>query len=152
MFRNNRIFFVLLSLIVFLSSCKTFDGYYYSLDDARNEIYAYSGYNYIFTEYLGETIVDFLINDNTLYIVEISVKGNKSNPKFKISSTTSFSVEEAVKQFILDNNYHWESTSNLVRHPLSWCIVTESFNRSNNNYSSYVFMYKDESYCLCYNL
>ena len=56
MFKNYRIFFVpvllLLFLSIILSSCKTFDGYSFSLDDARKHERVYNDYDYLFTKKL----------------------------------------------------------------------------------------------------
>ena len=154
MFKNYRIFFLpvllLLFLSIILSSCKTFDGYCFSLDDARKHERAYNDYDYLFTKTTDEVVIDFIIKNNTLHIVDISVKNRFSRSIYRVYSITSFSIEEAIACFNRKGGYDWSNISNLSLCPVSWCIVPESFN--NNTFPAFVFTYKGKAYCLCYDL
>ena len=137
---------------VSLSSCKTFFGYYYSLDDARNESKFYTDSDYLFTKELEESVIDFIVKDHVLHIVEIKVDNEKNSQKFRIKHSSSFSIEESIYEFEQSEAYNWTSSTKLSLNMYEWCIVTDEFNSNNDNYSSFEFMYNDTLYCICYNM
>lgn len=150
-----KFFMALFLLILFslvLNSCKTFDGYYYDLEEARSQKKFYQNSDYLFTKDLDETIVDFVVKEHVLHIVEIEFCTEKENTKYRVKHSSSYALEEAIYRFEQFNDYHWIKTSNLSLNTFSWCIVSKDFNSKNDNFSSFEFAYKDISYCLCYNM
>ena len=142
--------FILFSLV--LSSCKTFDGYYYNLEKARSEKKFYQDSDYIFTKNLDESIIDFVIKEHVLHIVEFKVNDEKGNTKYKVRHSSSYAIEEAIYRFEEFNDYNWVTTSKLSINTFSWCIVSKDFNANNDKLSSFEFTYNDILYCLCYNI
>ena len=146
------VLFVLFIFSFVLSSCRTFDGYYYDLEKVRSEKEFYSNSNYLFSKDLGDTIVDFVIEENKLHIVEIKVKNEKTNAKYQVKHCSSYAIEEAIGRFEQLNDYNWITTSKLSLNTFSWCIVSKDFNCDNDTFSSFEFVYTDTVYCLCYNI
>ncbi len=144
--------FLLILFSFVLSSCMTFDGYYYDLEKARSQKKFYQNLDYLFTKDLDETIIDFVIKEHVLHIVEIKVYNEKENTKYQVKHSSSYALEEAIYRFEQFDDYNWITTSNLSLSTFSWCIVSKDFNCNNDNFSSFEFAYKDISYCLCYNM
>lgn len=144
--------FLLVFLSFVLSSCVTFDGYYYDLEKARSQKKCYQNSDYLFTKELDKTIIDFVIKEHVLHIVEIKVKNEKGNNKYQVKHSSSYAIEEAILKFDQINDYHWTMMSNLSLNTFSWCVVSKDFNCNNDNFASFEFLYKDISYCLCYNM
>ena len=142
--------FLLILFSFVLSSCKTFDGYYYDLEKARSQKKFYQNSDYLFTKDFDESIVDFVIKEHVLHIVEIKVYNTEENTKYQVKHSSSYALEEAIYKFEQSNDYNWITTSNLSLNTISWCIVSKDFNCKNDNSSSFEFAYKDISYCLCY--
>ncbi len=144
--------FVLVLFCLILSSCKTFDGYYYDLEKARNEKKFYDNLDYLFTQDSQDVIIDFIVEDDTLHIVQIETKDYKTNAKYRVKHTSSYAIKEAIYKFDQSNDYNWITTSNLSPKKVSWCIVSKDFNSINNNYTCFEFVYEGKPYSLCYDM
>ena len=116
---------ILFSLV--LSACSTFDGYYFDLEDARNEKKHYEDSDYVFTVESDDAIIDFIIKGQIIYIVVIDCKEQDNKPKYQVKTVSSFSIEEKVHLFDESNDYEWTSSSKLSIKEYSWCIVSEEF-------------------------
>ena len=81
--------FLLILFSFVLSSCMTFDGYYYDLEKARSQKKFYQNLDYLFTKDLDETIIDFVIKEHVLHIVEIKVYNEKENTKYQVKHSSS---------------------------------------------------------------
>ena len=82
-------FFVLLFVIsVIFSGCTTtFDGYYYDLEKARcSEDDIYNQYNQLFTVECAGGMIDFVIQNDSLHIVQILARNN--NTQFYVKAHT----------------------------------------------------------------
>ena len=132
------------------SSCKTFNGYYYDISDARSAEKFYTDSCYVFTKESEEVIVDFILKKDTIHVVEIEIINQEKSPKYKVKHSASFYMEEAVSQFEQSQTYNWRKSSKLSLKEFEWCIVSKEFDLENNKSSSFEFTYKDNSYCLCY--
>ena len=138
-------------IIMNVSSCRTFFGYYYYLEDARNEKKNYyEDSDYFFTVDLDNAVVDFVIKDDTLIIVEIEKKNGNSISKYQIKTASLYSIEEQIYTFKQIRSYDWTYSTKLALVEYNWCIVSSDFNYENDNISSFEFLYKNELYCLCY--
>lgn len=138
-------------LLISLSSCVTFDGYYYNADDARKAEKIYSQYDEIFTVEYEDRIVDFIINDNKIHISKILCRGSEEQKQFKVKSTSTYSIEEIISVFNSRNDYNWVGTSNIF-YKADFCIVTKEFNTSNNDFEHFDFTYNGTDYHLCYKI
>ena len=141
----------LTALLILLSSCVTFDGYYYNVDDARAAEKIYSRYDEIFTVEHEDRIVDFIINENKIHISKILCRGSEGEKQFKVNSTSTYSIEEIISVFNSRNDYNWSNTSNFF-YKVDFCIVTKGFNDSNNDLEHFNFTYNDTDYHLCYKI
>lgn len=137
--------------VVCLSSCRTFFGYYYSLEEARGEKENYyENSDYIYTICLDTAIVDFIIKEDTLNIVEIEKRKAEYNPEYQIKTSSLFSLEEQIYIFKELQSYNWTYSTKFSLANYSWCIVSSDFNYNNDNVPSFEFQYDGELYCLCY--
>lgn len=144
--------FICVSLLFMLSSCITSDCYYSNLDDARNEKEQYKDYDYLFTVETEDAIIDFIIQDNILYIVGIDVIYQNNSPKYYAKEVSSRFIDDYIYEFNQKNKYNWNYSSKLTIKEYRWCIVSEYFNNSNDNLVSFDFYYNNELYSLCYDL
>ena len=143
---------------LFLSSCGAFVGndgsfYYYDLNDARKSKSSYyENCDYLFTEETEDCVTDFIIKDNALHIVQMRVRYFGSNAGYHAVYSVSFLIEEALYYFDYYNDYDWTSTSKWSVKEYSWCIVSEDFNSTHDNYPSFEFVYEGKTYSLCYDM
>lgn len=137
-------------LCLSLTCCRTFDGYYYSLEEARSEKNSYESADYVFTKDLDDLIIDFVIKEHILQIIEIDSKDLETTPKYKVQHISSFSLEENIYVFEQSKEYNWENSTKLSPKEYSWCIVSKEFNSNCDDYPSFEFEYEGEAYCLCY--
>lgn len=147
-----KLIVLLVTVILLLSSCSTFDGYYYSLEDARTEDqYAkyYDSKNLIFSKNLEEGIIDFIIDDDTLHIVCIVKKAEADVEMYQIKTVASFILDEQIKTFNDNEQYNFHDSTKLAALQYSWCVVTKQYNESNDNFDSFEFEYNNQLYHLC---
>ena len=142
-----------LPLLIFnFSSCgKTFDGYSYSIDDARGGEKCYEAYDCIFTAEQNNTVVDFLINKNVLYVVKIDAKDGGSNAKYKVSSVASYSIDESLYDSEVRGEYYWVQTGKTPIQ-VEWLVVNKEFNDAHEKYNGFDFIYKEKECVLCYKI
>ena len=109
-------------LIVVLTSCKTtFDGYSYSIDDARDqESSYYEKYDCIFSVEDDGICVDFLIHGGQLRIVKFDTKEKGNTTLYKITSKATFLINEALA--FTDPETAWTKTGNLP-FQIEWRII-----------------------------
>ncbi len=109
-------------LILALTSCKTtFDGYSYSIDDARNqESSYYEEYDYIFTVENDGYYIDFLICGRQLRIVKFDTKEKSNTTLYKIKSKATFLIDEALLS--TDPETAWTKTGNFP-FQIEWRII-----------------------------
>ena len=141
-----------------LCSCGAFVGkdgsfYYYDLNDARKSKSSYyENCDYLFTEETEDCVTDFIIKDNALHIVQMRVRYFGSNAGYRAVFSGTRSIEEEIYYFEELNDYYWTSLSKLSVKRISWCIVSEDFNSTHDNYPSFEFIYEGETYSLCYDM
>ena len=146
--------FLLILLVVIsvcLCSCKTFNGYYDKIDEARNDYDCYSESDYLFSKELDDVVIDFVIKNNVVHINEIEKKAT-SKTTFKIKHTASYLVSESIDLFEQNQQYNWTNSSKISIVDFKWCITTLKYNEENQKYNSFEFNYNDEKYCLCYQI
>lgn len=147
-----KLIFVFMFAILLLSSCRTFSGFYYSLDDARNErqyVKYYSSENLIFSKELSNGVIDFIVDDDSLHIVCIVKTTEADVEQFQIKTVTSFILDEHVQEFKNEEQYNFHDSTKLAALDYSWCIVTKQYNENNNNFDSFEFEYNNQLYHLC---
>ncbi len=143
---------VMVSMMLVLSSCSTFSGYYDRLEDARKESpYAkhYNSENLIFSKELSDGVIDFIIDDDSLHIVCIAKQMEAGKDLFQIKSVASFSIDEQIQAFQENEQYHFHDATELAALPYSWCIVTKQYNESNQQIDSFEFEHDNQLYHLC---
>ncbi|MBQ7968440.1 MAG: hypothetical protein IJ292_01275 [Clostridia bacterium] len=142
---------MLIVCVFVFSSCQTIDGYYYSLEKARNEKGLYKDADYVFSEHLDDAVIDFIIKENALHIVQIGVKGRGDTSKYRVRYTSSYLLDQAISEYNNAGDYVWSETSKLSLKKISWCVVSKEFNK-NNNLCAFDFIYNETSYLLCYDI
>jgi hypothetical protein len=140
---------IVVTLIICLCACnKTFDGYCYNLEDARNEEQKYyEQYDYLFTAEEEGIIIDFIIDGDQLHIVKIEITERDSNRLYWARSISTSFIHNSEK----NTEYEWNTTSNFVKQ-VEWLIVSKEFNQSHNNYQGFNFVYNDKQCVLCYRI
>ena len=140
---------IVVTLIICLCACnKTFDGYYYNLEDARNEEQKYyEQYDYLFTAEEEGIIIDFIIDGDQLHIVKIEITERNSNRLYWARSISTSFIHNSEK----NTEYEWNTTSNFVKQ-VEWLIVSKEFNESHNNYQGFNIVYNDKQCVLCYRI
>ena len=109
-------------LILTLTSCKTtFDGYSYSIDDARDqESSYYEEYDYIFSIEDDGNYVDFLVCGGQLRIVKFDTKEKNNTALYKITSKATFFIDEALAS--TNPETAWTKTGNFP-FQIEWRII-----------------------------
>lgn len=146
-------FFVLLFVIsVIFSGCTTtFDGYYYDLEKARcSEDDIYNQYNQLFTVECAGGMIDFVIQNDSLHIVQILARNN--NTQFYVKAHTTYRVSECLNASKSKNQYDWLYSTALEPQQYRWCIVEKSYNEQNLNVKAFEFAYQDTFLHLCYEM
>ena len=143
-----KILCILCLLLIFSSCSKTFDGYSYSLEDERKSEKVYNSYDYFFTAEQDNVIVDFLIRDGLLHIVKIDCKEQGSKTVYKVKSTASYSVVEALAYFEKTGKVHWVQTGKFPAQ-VEWTIVTENVPDAQQADEGFEFFYND-TLCILY--
>ena len=97
-----------------VSSCTTtFDGYSYSIDDARKkESSFYEDYDYFFPTESNGDFIDFLICGKQLRIVKFDTKEQNKNTLYQIKSKATFLIDEAIwHNYTKDRKLIWTKES-----------------------------------------
>ena len=139
---------ILAFMFNFFACSRTIDGYFYELDDARNEEQKYyEQYDYLFTAEEEGIIIDFIIDGDQLHIVKIEITERDSNRLYWARSISTSFIHNSEK----NTEYEWNTTSNFVKQ-VEWLIVSKEFNESHNNYQGFNFVYNDKQCVLCYRI
>ena len=139
---------ILAFMFNFFACSRTIDGYFYELDDARNEEQKYyEQYDYLFTAEEEGIIIDFIIDGDQLHIVIIEITERDSNRLYWARSISTSFIHNSEK----NTEYEWNTTSNFVKQ-VEWLIVSKEFNESHNNYQGFNFVYNDKQCVLCYRI
>lgn len=149
--RKSLLLVVLLLIFAFSSCGKTFDGYSYTIDDARKSQKCYETYDYIFTAEQSNTVVDFLISDGILYIAKIDVRDSNSNAQYKVISVASYSIDESLYDSEVRGEYYWVQTGKTPIQ-VEWLVVNKEFNDAHEKYNGFNFVYKEKECVLCYKI
>lgn len=146
-------FFCLLFVItvVFSGCATTFDGYYYDLEKARcSENNIYDQYDQLFTVKYAGGMIDFVIQDNSLHIVQILTRNDDT--QFYVKAHTTYRVSECLNSSKSKNQYDWLYSTTLEPKQYRWCIVEKLYNEQNLNIEAFEFTYQDTSVHLCYEM
>ncbi len=111
-------------MFVFSSCSTTFDGYSYSIEDARNSESFYDEYDYIFTIEQDDRVVDFLVHGDYLRILKFDCKEKNGNMLYQIKSKSTFSISESLAHSETQGENVWLKTSNFP-FQVEWRIVTQ---------------------------
>lgn len=150
--KKTKLIILVATIALLLSSCSTFDGYYYSLEDARTkDQYAkyYDNENLIFSKSLDNGIIDFIIDDDSLHIMCIVKKSKADKELFQIKTAASFMLNEQIQDFKDNEQYKFHDSTRLAALQYSWCIVTKQYNENNDNLDSFEFEHNNQLYHLC---
>ena len=144
---------IVVTLIICLCACnKTFDGYYYNLEDARNEEQKYyEQYDYLFTAEEEGIVVDFIIDGEQINIISFRTREHTDNTQYRLTHIHSTVLSYNINSFKDENQYVWEKEG-LWENLLEWSIVTEAFNKSHDNYKGFRFSYNENEFYLCYRI
>ena len=140
---KKRLFVLSLILIVtllFASCTTTFDGYSYSIDDARkNESSFYEDYDYFFPTESDGYFIDFLICGKQLRIVKFDTKEQNKTTLYQIKSKATFLIDEA----LLDDT--WTKTG-AFPFQVEWRIIE----KDSETTEGFEFVYNNTTYMLQY--
>lgn len=144
---------IIVTLIICFCSCnKTFDGYYYNLEDARNEEQKYyEQYDYLFTAEEEDILVDFIIDGEQINIISFRTRERNDKIQYRLTDIHSTILSYNINSFKDENQYVWEKEG-LWENLLEWSVVTEEFNKSHNNYKGFSFSYNENEFFLCYRI
>jgi len=116
----------LILMFVFASCSTTFDGYSYSLDDARkNETSYYDEYDYIFKVEQNGYFVDFLVCGDRLHIIKFDIKEKSNTTLYKIKSKSTFLIDESLPLSESENEFSWIKSGNFP-FQVEWLIVEKN--------------------------
>ena len=137
--------------LIFSGCATTFDGYYYDLEKARGSKNSfYNQYDKLFTvEYAGG-MIDFIIQNDSLHIVQILTRND--NTQFYVKAHTTYHISECLNGSKSKNQYDWLSSTALEPQQYRWCIVEKSYNEQNFNIEAFEFAYQDTIVHLCYEM
>ncbi len=143
---------LLLTMTILFASCATtFDGYYYDLDKCRvSEKKIYDDYDHLFTAKCENGMIDFVVDNDTLHVVEILTRKEKT--QFNIKSHFSIPIAEYLNASINKNDYDWNESTKLDSIRFRWCIVEKSFNTTQDSLPAFEFMYNNTELHLCYEI
>ena len=108
----------------------------------------YDEYDYIFTKKYENGMLDFVIDNNTLYIVQFRTRKNGTYYHISSRSTRNISDYWSIEK----ENYDWNNSHALNTYPFKWCIVEKDFNEDNENYQAFEFTYQGHVLHLCYEI
>ena len=146
------LFAILFVVSVIFSGCATtFDGYYYDLEKARcSESDIYNQYDQLFTVEYAVGMIDFVIQDDSLHIVQILARND--NTQFYVKAHSTYRVSECLHGSKSKNQYDWLCSTALEPQQYRWCIVEKSYNEQNLNIEAFEFAYQDTIVHLCYEM
>ena len=145
-YKMKKLIFLLLLILTItsmVSSCTTtFDGYSYSIDDARkNESSFYEDYDYFFPTESNGDFIDFLICGKQLRIVKFDTKEQNKNTLYQIKSKATFLIDEA----LLDDT--WTKTG-AFPFQVEWRIIE----KDSETTEGLEFIYNNTTYMLQYRI
>ena len=134
-------------------------GYYYDIDDLREDIDRdnkkfstptyYENCEYLFSKDFGDIVVDFVIRDDQIAVVRINCREESGRKKFGLLSSASSSLDNVISKAESENDYNWRtilagvlSPANLTQ--VHWCIVDKSSELFDEKYGSFAFEYNGE--------
>ena len=134
---------LILAITLVVSACtKTFDGYSYNIDDARNnEPSFYEEYDYFFITESNGYYIDFLICGEQLRIVKFDTKEQNKTTLYRINSKATFLIDEA----LLDNT--WAKTG-AFPFQVKWRIIEKDSEVT----EGFEFVYNNRTYMLQYHV
>ena len=153
MTRKNSVVIVTIFILiaVFFTSCKGFHDYYYpTLDEAREQKTHYENKDELFTVDADTAVLDFIIDGEKIHAIDIERKNSADKSRYKVRQTSSFLLKEKIAIFNQKNDYYWTTSTKFSFAEYSWCIVSKSFNDSNDNIEAFEFDFENERYALCY--
>lgn len=140
--------FVLLLLLVFTSCGTTFDGYSFSIEDARKSESFYNEYDYIFTVEQENRIVDFLIYDDYVRVIKIDCKEKKNKKLYEIKNKSTFLISESLLCSEVQREDAWTKTSNFP-FQVEWMILPKT---TESLQEGFCFIYNDIECMLLYRI
>lgn len=142
---------VFILIAVFFTSCKGFHDYYYpTLDEAREPEKLYETTGELFTVDADTAVLDFIIDGEKIHVIEIERKNSEDDLRYKVRRTASYSLSWEIASFNQKNDYYWTNSTKFSFAEYRWCIVSKSFNDSNDNIEAFEFDFENERYALCY--
>ncbi len=149
MMKTIRVCSILLLLALLMTGCtKTFDGYYYDIEDARAfEKDIYRECDHLFTVSYEDGMLDFVLQEQTLYIVQYVTRNEETQYHLKNTAKYTIGMELSGGQA-----YIWSQSTKFAAHPYKWCIVEKEFNESHDNAKAFEFTYQEKTYHLCYEI
>ena len=146
---------IVVSVLVVLhcarSQSKTFDGYSYSLEDARAEETAYQKYDYLFTAQEENVVIDFIVDGDVICIVQIHYRGEPPKTQYKVRSVTKMLISQNLYYSQTQDAYEWSTTGKYLI-PVEWSAVSREFDDSHDKLGKFEFVYNDEPCRLCYRI
>lgn len=132
---------VLVSFSLSLCSCKTtIDGYYFSLEDARNEDSLYQDADHLFSVDAGDYIIDFVVKDDVFAVAKIA---QRKESQYTLKELIRFAFH-ATDTGSENPEYHWVPTSNFFIQ-VKWKI-----SENPKDTPDFAFEHKGKSYGLYY--
>jgi|GEM_PF-3597292 len=142
-------------------------GYYYDIDDLREDIDRdnkkfststyYENCDYLFSKDFDDIVVDFVIRDDQIAIVRINCKEESGRKKFGLLSSSSSSLDNIISRAGSENDYVWHkvmpglaSTKDSTQ--VKWCVVSEASWLYDEKYGSFAFEYNGENYYILYEI
>ncbi len=143
---------LLFVISVILCGCATtFDGYYYDLDKARcSENDIYDQYDHLFTVEYDGGMIDFVVQNDSLHIVQILTRND--NTQFQVKARSTYRVSECLDGSKSKNQYDWVQSTALEPLQYRWCVVEKAYNEQNRNIEAFELSYQDTFVHLCYEI
>lgn len=94
-------------------------------------------------------MIDFVIQDDSLHIVQILTRNN--NTQFYVKTRITYHVSECLNGSKYKNQYDW-LYSTIFEQQYRWCIVEKSYNEQNLNIEAFEFAYQGTFVHLCYEM
>lgn len=143
---------VALLLALILVSCgTTFDGYSYSIEDARKGEEYYNKYDSIFTAKQDHHIIDFIIFQDYLRIVKFDCQMQNDNNLYKVKSKSQYSISESLAIAEASSEDRWVKTGNLPVQ-VEFLISSNESNKSRPETNSFEFVYNNMKCTLVYRI
>ena len=140
--------FAILFSLVFTSCSTTFDGYYYSVENAKNSESFYNQYDYIFTIEKENQIIDFIIDGNYMRIIKIECKEGKDSLLYKIRNKSTFLINEILAYSDTYEEQVWIKTGNYP-FQVEWSV---SYKTTEKNEEGFDFTYNGMECVLLYRI